>query len=53
MSSKTKKLHDKIYDKDRTRVSTVISDLYKILEKQPLHKRIGFAMRVIFKRLTK
>ena len=53
MSSRAKKLHDKIYNSDHMRVASVIVDLYRILEKQPLYKRIGFAFRVIFKRLPK
>ena len=53
MSSRAKKLHDKIYYSDRMRVASVIVDLYRVLEKQPLYKRMGFAFRVIFKKLPK
>ena len=53
MSSKTKRIEEKSYLFNRTRTAKIIIELYNVIQNQPLHKRIGFAFRVIFKRLPK
>ena len=49
MSSRTRRVSKKTYEFNRQR----IVELYNVIQNQPLHKRIGFAFRVIFKRLPK
>ena len=49
MSSRTRRVSKKIYE----RIAELIIELYNVIQNQPLHKRIGFAFRVIFKRLPK
>ena len=49
MSSRARRLSKKIYEFNRQRTI----ELYNVIQNQPLHKRIGFAFRVIFKRLPK
>lgn len=49
MSSRAGRLAKKIYEFNRQRTAK----LYNVIQNQPLHKRIGFAFRVIFKRLPK
>ena len=53
MSSKAKRTEKKTYLFNRTRTAKIIIELYNVIQNQPLHKRIGFAFRVIFKRLPK
>lgn len=51
MSSKTRRVSKKTYEFNRQRAAELIIELYNVIQNQPLHKRIGFAFRVIFKRL--
>lgn len=53
MSSKAKRIEEKAYLFNRNRTAKIIIELYSVIQSQPLHKRIGFALRVIFKRLPK
>lgn len=53
MSSKAKRIEEKAYLFNRNRTAKIIIELYNVIQNQPLHKRIGFAFRVIFKRLPK
>lgn len=53
MSSRAGKISKKTYEFNRKRTAELIIELYNIIQNQPLHKRISFAFRVIFKRLPK
>lgn len=53
MSSRAGNVSKKTYEFNRKRTAQVIIELYNVIQNQPLHKRIGFAFRVIFKRLPK
>ena len=53
MSSRARKVSKRTYQFNRQRTAKVIIELYNVIQNQPLHKRIGFAFRVIFKRLPK
>lgn len=51
MSSRAKRTAEKTYQFNRQRTAGVVIELYKIIQSRPLPERIGFAFRVIFKRL--
>lgn len=53
MSSRAGKLSKSTYQFNRERTAKLIIELYNVIQNQPLHKRIVFAFRVIFKRLPK
>lgn len=53
MSSRAGNVSKKTYEFNCKRTAQVIIELYNVIQNQPLHKRIGFAFRVIFKRLPK
>ena len=53
MSSRAGKVSKSTYQFNRKRTAQIIYELYDVISSQPLHKRIGFAFRVIFKRLPK
>ena len=53
MSSRTRRVSKKTYEFNRQRTAELIVELYNVIQNQTLHKRIGFAFRVIFKRLPK
>ena len=53
MSSRAGKLSRQIFLNNRRRAAGIIMELYQIVQSQPLHKRIAFALRVVFKRLPK
>ena len=53
MSSRAGKVSKSTYQFNRKRTAQIIYELYAIISSQPLNKRIGFAFRVIFKRLPK
>jgi len=53
MSSRTGKLSKRTYEFNRVRTARIILELYGTIQAQPLLKRIGFALRVVFKRLPK
>ena len=53
MSSRAGKVSKWTYQFNRQRTAELIIELYNVIQNQPLHKRIGFAFRVIFKRLSK
>lgn len=53
MSSRARRVSKKNYEFNRQRTAALIIELYNVIQNQPLHKRIGFAFRVIFKRLPK
>lgn len=53
MSSKANRMNKQVCNFNREYISKVIVDLYRIIQSQPLHKRIAFAFRVVFKRLPK
>lgn len=51
MSSRAKRVSEKTYQFNRTRTADVIVELYKVIQSRSLAERIGFAFRVVFKRL--
>ena len=53
MSSRAGKISKSTYQFNRERTAKLIIELYNVIQNQPLHKRIGFAFRVIFKSLPK
>ena len=53
MGSRARRVSKKTYEFNRQRTAELIIELYNVIQNQPLHKRIGFAFRVIFKRLPK
>ena len=53
MGSRARRVSKKTYEFNRQRTAELIVELYNVIQNQTLHKRIGFAFRVIFKRLPK